>query len=291
MSVTNSNYVKRATLSTGTDAIATLIHILDEDHITVIRERAGIQTTLTITTHYTVTDVGESLGCTVTMVGQAADDEITIIRNVPLTQTATFAKNSQFNPTTTTQRLDWLTMITQQLQEQINRCFRLPSAEAGQDFGQLISLLATARASKAVGFDGAGAFAIGDSGDFGGGIISGSKKQTIASGTDTLCNITLPDNGNAILRVYGSIDGRGYALEKHYLLSSQGGTLAVQTGDELPWNEDQTGSEYLAYNVSAGIGGFSLQVDCDGLTASRSVSVRWRIEAFNEEGDVGFTAL
>ena len=70
-----------------------------DDDLTVILvdDITGVETTQTITTHYTVTGAGASAGGTVTMVTAPATDEtLVIIREVPLTQGLDLVENDPF---------------------------------------------------------------------------------------------------------------------------------------------------------------------------------------------------
>lgn len=76
----------------------------------------------TLTTHYTVADEGEPSGGTLTMLTAPATGEtLTIIRDVALTQGVDYVENSSFPADSHETALDRLTMISQQLQEEVNR--------------------------------------------------------------------------------------------------------------------------------------------------------------------------
>ncbi len=97
----------------------------------------------TLTTHYTVADAGEPSGGTLTMLTAPATGEVlTILRDVALTQGTDYVENSSFPADSHEQALDRLTMIVQQLQEEIDRAIiaspesqvtiTMPSPEAGK---------------------------------------------------------------------------------------------------------------------------------------------------------------
>jgi len=76
----------------------------------------------TIVTHYTVAGAGNPAGGTVTMVAAPATGEtLTIIRDVALTQGTDYVENSSFPADSHEDALDRAMMVSQQLQEQINR--------------------------------------------------------------------------------------------------------------------------------------------------------------------------
>lgn len=279
------------TLTGSGQTLSVPLYFLEESHLLVTSLDSVNDTTesiLVLNTDYTVTGEGNEAGGSITMVGGVAGQRITITRLVPITQIVNYIENDAFPADTHEQALDKLTMICAMLAENVARCIQFPPSTQG-NFGQVLPVT-VARKSKNWAFDENGLLQLANDANFNGGIIAGSDKRDIASGTVTLQNIYLPDDGNALLTVLGSLDERGYAIEKRYLLSSQGGSLAVQDGDSLSWTEDQTGSETLDYVVSSGIGGFVLQLDASGLTAQRSVSTVWKVQAFNNDNTVAFSS-
>jgi len=106
--------------------------ILDASHIRVVTRivATGVETTLVLNTDYTVSGVGGS-SCTVNTTDPVATGTtITLIRNVPLTQTADYVENDPFPAETHENALDKLTMIEQQQQDQISRALKFPETVA-----------------------------------------------------------------------------------------------------------------------------------------------------------------
>jgi len=100
------------------------------DLVVVLTSAAGVDTTKTITTHYTVTGGNGSSG-TVTMITPPASGEtLTIYRQTALTQLTDYVENDAFPAETHEAALDKLTLITQELQEDIGRAVQL-SATSG----------------------------------------------------------------------------------------------------------------------------------------------------------------
>ncbi len=90
----------------------------------ILTNSTGTETTLTETTHYTVSCTNNdcSAGGTVTTVSTyASGNTLTLLRNVPLTQEADFTENMPALYETFEDGLDKLTRIDQQFQEQITR--------------------------------------------------------------------------------------------------------------------------------------------------------------------------
>ncbi|MCP4488990.1 MAG: hypothetical protein GY820_17010 [Gammaproteobacteria bacterium] len=76
----------------------------------------------TLTTHYTVADEGEPSGGTLTMLTAPATGEtLTILRGVAFTQGTDYVENSSFPADSHEDAIDRLTMMAQQLQEEIDR--------------------------------------------------------------------------------------------------------------------------------------------------------------------------
>jgi hypothetical protein len=95
--------------------------ILDETHISVYQN--GIL--LTITTDYTVSNVGNGSGGNVTLVtGATVSDTITIVRSVPLTQETDYVENDAFPAETHEEALDKSTMQIQELKEKVDRSLK-----------------------------------------------------------------------------------------------------------------------------------------------------------------------
>jgi len=98
--------------------------------------------TLTLTTHYTVTGVGEDAGGNVALVNTGAawldtdgdlktDYHLTIRRVRPLTQTTDIRNQGEFFPEVHEDAFDHTVMIAQQLDEVLDRCMKLRETIAG----------------------------------------------------------------------------------------------------------------------------------------------------------------
>ena len=102
--------------------------ILDEAHLTVVKTAAdGTETTLVLTTDYTVSGVGNASGGNVTTTSAPASGEtLTILRGVPLTQETDWTNQGPFFAETVEESVDKLTMIAQQFDERLDRAIVLP---------------------------------------------------------------------------------------------------------------------------------------------------------------------
>lgn len=84
----------------------------------------------------------------------AAGVVITIRRTLSLIQSAVYVSNDEFPSGTHEAALDKLTMMVQQLQEQMTRCLKLPDGEVGTP--TVVLPKKSSRLSKAIAFDGSG---------------------------------------------------------------------------------------------------------------------------------------
>ncbi len=104
-------------------------------------DATGVETELTLTTHYTLADAGEAAGGTLTMVTPPASGEtLTILRGMTMTQGTDYVDNAAFPAETHEEALDRLTMLVQQLDEKIDRSFTLsPSQDSDPEFPLLVA--------------------------------------------------------------------------------------------------------------------------------------------------------
>ncbi len=119
----------------STTVFAYGFRILDEDHISVVSQSAaGVETTLTIGTHYTVSGVGSPSGGNVTMLtAPVTGSKLTIIRNLPFTQEVDLENQGAYFAETIEAALDASVMRDQQLEEKINRAVLVPVSSDGAD--------------------------------------------------------------------------------------------------------------------------------------------------------------
>ena len=132
--------------------------ITDQDDLEVlIRASTGTETVKTITTHYTVTGVGNAGGGTVVFTAgniPVTGETIVIRRATPQTQATDYLANDPFPAESHEDALDKLTSITQELQEEVDRSIKLSRTNtmASTEF----TVGASNRANKILAFDGSG---------------------------------------------------------------------------------------------------------------------------------------
>jgi len=88
---------------------------------------AGVESTLTLTTHYTLTGAGDPSGGALTLVTALASGEKLIIKRSPaIVQETEYVENAAFPAESHEAALDLLTMIAQDNAEKINRAVLVP---------------------------------------------------------------------------------------------------------------------------------------------------------------------
>jgi len=106
------------------------LFLANADLTVVLLSSAGVETTLTLSTHYTVTGAGNDSGGTLTMVTPpAVGERLTILREVALTQETDYISGDPFPAETHERALDRLVMIAQQLTEVVSRSLRFPVSD------------------------------------------------------------------------------------------------------------------------------------------------------------------
>lgn len=96
----------------------------------LVNTTTGLFTTLTYVTDYSVTGAGDEDGGTVTTVATyPTGSEILILRNMQLIQDVEIDNQETFYPAVVTGEFDYLTLLVQQLQEEINRCYKVPPGQ------------------------------------------------------------------------------------------------------------------------------------------------------------------
>ncbi len=103
----------------ATTVFAYTFRILDQDHIAVYVD----DVLQTLTTDYTVSGVGDSGGGNITFVvaPPSGTANVIFLRSIPLTQETDYVENDPFPAEAHEDALDKLTMIVQQMQEEIGR--------------------------------------------------------------------------------------------------------------------------------------------------------------------------
>ena len=127
-----------------------------DSEITVIQTLAsdGTSTTLTLTTDYTVSGVGDASGGNITLVsGAALNDTLTIVGATPITRTTDFNQAGDFLASELNEQLDRITNILQENETETKRAFLLKD----EDTATSVELpITSVRSSKYLAFDSSG---------------------------------------------------------------------------------------------------------------------------------------
>ena len=147
----------------------------DADLEVIVRDSTGVETTKTLNTNYIVTGAGTDSGGNVLFkfnTGTSSDahydastnhrpaNNTTVIirRNLTQTQGTDYVENDPFPAASHEDALDRLTMITQKIQEEVDRSIK---ASTGNTLsGSTFTLSATDRANKVFSFDASGNLAV-----------------------------------------------------------------------------------------------------------------------------------
>jgi len=289
--VTSTSFKKQVTLATANDAVATLIHVQQASDIVVIRTRAAVDTTLTIgsSADYTVSDVGVEAGCTVTFIGQAIGDFMTIRRSVPLTQTGNYVSNTKFPPETNEDGHDKSRMIDQQIQEELDRSLKFPPSEDETAGAQELPLRSV-RKNKYFAFDAAGDPTVQSLDEILVGTGSGSRTYSMAAGStlSPCLSIVTIFNTSTEIEIHGVVNALGSHRIRKYLItdmSSESTTIISNTDNILG---GKTGAEAVDFTIGA-IGKLvNINLVGTALTATRDVTVKIIVKTTKTPSDLIF---
>ncbi len=225
-------------------AYAVPFYFEENAHLNAIaKTAAGVETVVTLTN---VTGAGDPNGGTVrTAVAVPATSTLTIYREVPFTQTTSYAENDAFPAESHEKALDKLTTITQQLERRITNCIRgteatplspLPSPTGTQQF------VLTASANQPPSWQEQSAVAVGPI------IATGSTQARFISDrfADTVNVKDFGAVGDGVTDDYGAF------LAAVNSLSAEGGQVMIPSahyvlGTTLSW-----GNKSVFWNISPG---------------------------------------
>jgi hypothetical protein len=144
----------------STTVFAYTFKILDDDEIQVIiRSSTGTETTKTKTTHYTVSGVGSSGGGNITFLTAPGSTETVVLkRNTTKTQETDYVANDPFPANSHEEALDRVTMIAQEIQEELGRSIKLSKTNTMTSTEFTVG--AVDRANKILAFDSNGEISV-----------------------------------------------------------------------------------------------------------------------------------
>ena len=193
--------------------------ITDQDDIDVIiRSANGTETTKTITTHYTVSGVGNAGGGTITFTSgniPTGTETVVLRRSTPLTQGVDLIENDPLPANTLEDAFDKLTSISQELQEQADRSLKISRTNSMTSTEFTTS--ATDRANKVLAFDSSGELSVAQE--------LGTFKGTDATVTtaayvqrDIIKSTTTAELNNVYICVADSVVGDSLTDTDHFAL-------------------------------------------------------------------------
>lgn len=255
--------------------------ILDQTHISVIlTSTAGVDTTQTLTTDYTVSGVGGSTFTVTFLSAPASGVRVTIARNVPLTQELDLVENDEFPSAEIEKAYDKNVMIAQQVNEGQARSLKIPLTDPSSASTTLPN--ATERANKVLGFDSngdptattVGTLALGD-GDvttakLDDNAVTNAKLATVATATfkgrttagtgnvedltatqaTALLNAVVGDSGSGGTKGLVPAPAAGDAAASKFLKAD--GTWATPTSGALVFLSEQVASSVATLNFTSG---------------------------------------
>jgi hypothetical protein len=144
----------------STTVFAYTFKILDDDEIQVIiRSSTGTETVKTITTHYTVSGVGSSGGGNITFLTAPTATQTVVLRRLTTqTQETDYIANDPFPADSHEDALDRITMVAQEIQEELGRAIKL--SKTNTITSTEFTVDATDRANKILAFDTNGELAV-----------------------------------------------------------------------------------------------------------------------------------
>jgi hypothetical protein len=214
----------------------------DADLTVIIRSSAGVETTKTLTTHYTVSGAGTDSGGNVTFTTgnvPASGETVVILRKLTLTQGTDYVANDPFPAESHEDALDRLTMITQQLDEAVGRSLKVSQTNviATSEF----TTSSSDRANKLLSFDADGDLTVTE-----GKVdtVTASVSAVSAGGTPT-ASATYTASSGALALAFGLVTGNTGATGATGARGSDAGlalTWSSSTSDADP------GAGKLAFN-------------------------------------------
>ena len=169
---------------------------LDEtDLVVILTDANGVDSTLTYLTDYTVAGAGDESGGSITTIATyATGTKLTIYRDLDATQNTDYVANDSFPAETHEDALDKLTMLIQELEDELGRTIQFPASEALATNNILPEI--STREDQLLGFDSDGDVTLYTLSSLT--IAAGAVAITIGtpSGTATTKSITVSVAGN-----------------------------------------------------------------------------------------------
>lgn len=188
----------------STTAFTVPFPFLANSDLVVIRVSGATQTTLVLSTDYTVTGAGGASGTVTCTVAPAAGTTLVIYRDPALTQLVDYQPNDPFPANTHETALDRLTMISQRLKDLLSRSFTLSDGDVSGASTQLPS----PEASKLIGWNAsANGLQNVDSGTLATLVAYGTANADVFTGDGATTSFTLSANPGVLANLDVSVNG------------------------------------------------------------------------------------
>lgn len=197
----------------------------DSDLLVVRRTAPNIETTLALTTDYTVTGAGNSAGGAITLVNAPSTTQVvSIIREPNFTQDTDYQPNDPFPAETHERALDKLTMMAQRLKELLGRSFRLSDGYTGN----AATVIPEPQSGKIIGWDQNALSLVNyDPSIFTTAVNYGTARADVFTGDGVEIDFALTGNPGALANLDVSVGGVTQLPSTNYSLS--GSTLSFTT--------------------------------------------------------------
>ena len=127
----------------------------------IIRNASGAEVTKTLTTHYTIANVGNASGGSITFTAgniPTSTETVVLLRDTDQIQSIDYISNDPFPAETHEEGLDRSVIIAQELQEEVDRSLKLSRTNTMTNTEFTVG--PTDRANKVLGFDSSGELSV-----------------------------------------------------------------------------------------------------------------------------------
>jgi len=262
----------------------------------IIRSSAGVESTKTLTTHFTVSGVGSASGGNVTFTSgniPASGETVVILRDTPLTQATDYVENDPFPAASHMDALDKLTHINQELQEELDRSIKLSKTNSMTN--SEFTTAAADRANKILSFSSDGqSFTVvdqTDSSDF-----STDNFAVASDGTVTIkdAGVAAAELGSDIITGQTALTS-GLASTDEFIVSDAGTTkrmdVSVLSTYQAALSETLTNKTLTSPVINTGVSGTGIKDEDDMSSDSAThLATQQSIKAYvdAEKADMSF---
>jgi len=204
----------------STKTFAVSFYFLADAHLRVSKRTAdGTETTLALTTNYTVSGAGNPSGGSITLTSStaapASGETITVSRNVPLTQETDYQANDPFPAESHERALDKLTMEVQQLNEALGRSLKLSVTNTMNSTEFTVG--PADRVNKVLGFDANGELTVSQElgtyrGNWAAGVAYAQRDLVKDTSTSNIYICLIAHTSTGSLPISSNADGYKWAL-------------------------------------------------------------------------------